>query len=182
MFKNSMVHLLPTKEAKDCLYKNRGTNKLNYHKGYLTQDYLNNSLNSESFHIYITSDDKPTNGEWFYDTRDKYISNNSLAITQFSKKIIATTDSLHYHVKVSNRRGLNDVISVKMPQPSISFIKKYIEEYNKSNIIIDVLVEYEEYFSQNKGDKLTINAISWTVGIAIVMGMFIGAFVRAMLD
>lgn len=29
---------------------------------------------------------------------------------------------------------------------------------------------------------LWIFAISWTVGIAIVMGMFIGSFVRAILD
>ena len=38
-----------------------------------------------------------------------------------------------------------------LPQPSQQFIQKYIEEYNKGNVITDVLVEYElvsneEYF------------------------------------
>lgn len=32
-----------------------------------------------------------------------------------------------------------------LPQPSQQFITKYIEEYNKGNIITDVLVEYDSY-------------------------------------
>ena len=41
--------------------------------------------------------------------------------------------------------------SLRLPQPSQQFIQKYIEEYNRGNIITDVLVEYElisneEYF------------------------------------
>ena len=32
---------------------------------------------------------------------------------------------------------------INLPQPSQQFIQKYIEEYNKGNIITDVLVEYE---------------------------------------
>ena len=41
--------------------------------------------------------------------------------------------------------------SLNLPQPSQQFIQKYIEEYNRGNIITDVLVEYElisneEYF------------------------------------
>ena len=30
-----------------------------------------------------------------------------------------------------------------LPQPSQQFIQKYIEEYNKGNVITDVLVEYD---------------------------------------
>ena len=33
--------------------------------------------------------------------------------------------------------------SFQLPQPSQSFIEKYVEEYNKGNVITDVLVEYE---------------------------------------
>ena len=41
--------------------------------------------------------------------------------------------------------------SLNLPQPSQQFIKKFVEEYNRGNIITDVLVEYElisneEYF------------------------------------
>ena len=40
---------------------------------------------------------------------------------------------------------------INLPQPSQQFIQKFVEEYNKGNIITDVLVEYElisneEYF------------------------------------
>ena len=55
-----------------------------------------------------------------------------------SEKIIATTD-------------ISLVKEYNLPQPSQQFIQKYIEEYNRGNIITDVLVEYElisneEYF------------------------------------
>ena len=41
--------------------------------------------------------------------------------------------------------------SLNLPQPSQQFIEKFVEEYNRGNIITDVLVEYElisneEYF------------------------------------
>jgi len=34
-------------------------------------------------------------------------------------------------------------LGLLLPQPSKSFIEKYVEEYNKGNQIVDVLVEYE---------------------------------------
>ena len=36
-----------------------------------------------------------------------------------------------------------------MPQPSEQFILKFIEEYNKGNVITDVLVEYENNRTNN---------------------------------
>ena len=51
-----------------------------------------------------------------------------------SEKIIATTD-------------ISLVKEYNLPQPSQQFIQKYIEEYNKGNIITDVLVEYESDFN-----------------------------------
>ena len=65
------------------------------------------------------------------------------------REVLATTDtSLYIHQK--------ETISLPervffLPQPSEQFIQKYIEEYNRGNIITDVLVEYElisneEYF------------------------------------
>ena len=69
-------------------------------------------------------------------------------------KIIATTDSSLRTIKceclATTFEGCSQCIEI-LPQPSQQFIKKFVEEYNKSNVITDVLVEYElvsneEYF------------------------------------
>ena len=38
---------------------------------------------------------------------------------------------------------------INLPQPSQQFIQKYIEEYNKGNVITDVLVEYNYFLDDN---------------------------------
>lgn len=82
--------------------------------------YLNNF-------IYILSDDKIEDGDWCYDEYNKIIfQNKSIGTPGMSKKIIATTNT-----------------SLNLPQPSQQFINKFIEEYNKGNMINDVLVEYD---------------------------------------
>ena len=63
------------------------------------------------------------------------------------REVLATTDETLY---LTFNNGKTDLKFV-LPKPSNSFISKYIEEYNKGNIITDVLVEYElvsneEYF------------------------------------
>ena len=57
-----------------------------------------------------------------------------------SEKIIATTD-------------ISLVKEYNLPQPSQQFIQKYIEEYNKGNIITDVLVEYEDIIYNPEKDR-----------------------------
>ena len=85
------------------------------------------------WNLYIISDDEiKENNTHFYNPHSGqlHISGNHtdyIAINKNGcKKIIATTD-----------------VSLGLPQPSRQFIEKYIEEYNKDNIITDVLVEYE---------------------------------------
>ena len=85
------------------------------------------------WNLYIISDDEiKENNTHFYNPHSGqlHISGNHtdyIAINKNGcKKIIATTD-----------------VSLGLPQPSQQFIQKYIEEYNKGNIITDVLVEYE---------------------------------------
>ena len=88
------------------------------------------------WNLYIISDDEiKENGTHFYNphsgqlhisgnhTDYKAVNNNGC------KKIIATTD-----------------VSLGLPQPSKQFIQKFVEEYNKGNIITDVLVEYETLY------------------------------------
>ena len=88
-------------------------------------------------HLYIISDDEIKEGDWFIDLKDNTIWQNKAkenmrkSIFPECKKIISTTDS-----------SLSQTSRAEIPQPSDSFIKKYIEEYNKGNIITDVLVEY----------------------------------------
>ena len=93
------------------------------------------------WNLYIISDDEiKENNTHFYNPHSGqvHISGNHtdyIAINKNGcKKVIATTN-----------------VSLDLPQPSQQFIQKYIEEYNKGNIITDVLVEYElisneEYF------------------------------------
>ena len=97
------------------------------------------------FHLYIISDDEIKKGDWkldiFMDNPKPILADKNYS-SVFTRKIIATTDTslktpLEYY-------GLNDV--AQLPQPS-QFITKYIEEYNKGNVITDVLVEYEQDYT-----------------------------------
>lgn len=93
-------------------------------------------------HLYILSDEEIKEGDWgighakgingigtgyyvFKHDNSNIAKVNALA--EGSKKIIATTDK-----------------SLGLASPSTSFIEKFVEEYNKDNVITDVMVEYEE--------------------------------------
>ena len=72
--------------------------------------------------------------------------NNFIGENGYNKVIATTNTSLYIHQK--------ETISLPervfyLPQPSQQFIQKYIEEYNKGNIITDVLVEYEYLLDDN---------------------------------
>ena len=108
---------------------------LSINQGYLIREFYN-SVSKSLQHLYITSDEEIKEGDWYifnvgYASGVKQadlddIENIHLEIDP--KKIIATTDT-----------------SLELPQPSQQFIEKYIEEYNKGNIITEVLIEVEEY-------------------------------------
>ena len=121
------------------------------------------------WNLYIISDDEiKENNTHFYNPHSGqlHISGNHtdyIAINKNGcKKIIATTD-----------------VSLGLPQPSQQFIQKYVEEYNKGNIITDVLIEYElisneEYFGNTVNpdndvpyfdEKLKINPKDNTITI-----------------
>ena len=131
------LHILPTDKP------SRLSFDFDDNKYLLTNDLVlfDNQNLLENRNIYITSDDEiKENNTHFYNlySGQLHISGNHtdyIAINKNGcKKIIATTD-----------------VSLGLPQPSDSFIKKYIEEYNKGSVITNVLVEYElisneEYF------------------------------------
>lgn len=111
-------------------------------------------------HLYIISNDEIKKGDWFiYDNKIyKSILTNGECITieggyglsflkTECKKIISTT----------NKLPLNDCTTPwtlehkYIPQPSQQFIEKYIECYNKGEIITDILVEYDKYIERFGG-------------------------------
>ena len=114
-------------------------------------------------HLYVLSDDEIKEGDWCYDLKNNCILQAKSSYEGMRiKKIIATTDT-----------------TLGLPQPSRQFIEKYIEEYNRGNIITDVLIEYElisneEYFGNTVNpdndvpyfdEKLKINPKDNTITI-----------------
>ena len=141
MLKRCKVVMLPTKEKSD-IFIGKTHSVLHY----------KNNIPDEEFksyqHLYIISDDEIKEGDWFYNIHSKIVGRAEFNFgkDELAKKIIATTNSSLWR---PSHKYASDVIL--LPQPSQQFIEKYIEEYNKGNIITDVLVEYElisneEYF------------------------------------
>ena len=99
------------------------------------------------------SDDEIKEGDWIYSRISKsvfqYFARETSKDREFHSKIIATTDeSLKIEGKcwcMKPEKGGCLECNKSLPQPSQSFIEKYVESYNKGQQIIDVLVEYEEW-------------------------------------
>lgn len=110
-----------------------------------------NILDSENQHLYILSDEEIKEGDYHVAIRivktngDKAIAFtdqeqlDAIAEIGGAKKIIATTDkSLKQEIF-----GLGETAMCSLPQPSTSFIEKFVDEYNKGNVITEVMVEYK---------------------------------------
>ena len=140
-FKRVQVIMLPTDKV--TIVKKNITNELKLSS-------LNNPLLWIPQHLYIISDDKIKKDDYYILFTDKALT--VLKCTgdgdYFNcKKIIATTDTsltiITSKTGYTVSKGPLYTIKEYLPQPSQQFIEKYIEEYNKGNIITDVLVEYE---------------------------------------
>ena len=141
-FKPSQVIMLLTNNY-TTIFKDIVDNKL-----YLSKDIKGkwdtdkewfNSYNKTRYqpqHLYIISDDKIEDG-------DLHITSDHSGFGFRKYKIIATTDtSLNYETPFYGMDEDNN-----FPQPSQQFIEKYIESYNKGEVITDVLVEYERHYN-----------------------------------
>jgi hypothetical protein len=112
-----------------------------------------------SQHLYILSDEEIKEGDWFVGFADGSIKpfvmqadESTVEINNWqlnkkgyssNKKIIATTDrSLKVFIHTTMAIDMDDCYE-SLPQPSQSFIEKFVEEYNKGNVITEVMVEYE---------------------------------------
>lgn len=90
-------------------------------------------------HLYIISDDEIEEGDWVRDSISNIRQADNADLNAQYPKVIATTDTSL--LKDYFQQSLNGVAC--LPQPSQSFIEKYITEYNKGNKIEEVEVEYE---------------------------------------
>ena len=135
MLKQCKVVMLPTNEAKGDFSKERIYPCLLKHSWMFDENETGKLIYSDSNirtptqlqHLYIILDDEIKEDDWCIDSdRNIFQHKNHFPISIGQRKIIATTDD-----------------SLGLPQPSQQFIQKYIEAYNKGNIITDVLVEYE---------------------------------------
>jgi len=107
-------------------------------------------------HLYILSDEEIKEGDWCYgmDGIFQYKGKVNIPDIELPKKIIATTDlSLDFgdYIETGQKRTWR-----VLPQPSQSFIEHFVEEYNKGNVITEVMVEYELYKLSNSGNTAAI--------------------------
>lgn len=150
-FKRAEVVMLPTNEKpeerigyfKDVL----NLNNSKYHKSLELFRSIDGINIPNPHHLYIISDDEPKLDEWGINTKNNVLfKSKGFSSDDYSKKyfkkIIATTDT-SLLINIGRYNDQNGKILQQLPQLSQQFIEKYIEEYNKGNIITDVLVEYE---------------------------------------
>lgn len=107
-----------------------GESKLNLHTetGLLRIGDDVKSLNKTAVNqnLFILSDEPAQVGEWVIDlgVNVMFQCKSSNFQRDGCSKVIATTDS-----------------SLGLPRPSDAFVQKFVEEYNKGNVITEVLVE-----------------------------------------
>lgn len=130
------------------------TDKLNKKNDICLFDYgLNIALKEDigypTQHLYFLSYEEIKEGDWVLSIWDNeweipYIlslKDSKLEYHSNAKKIIATTNpELYIHQKETISKPERIFY---LPRPSNSFIQKYVEEYNKGNVITEVMVEYE---------------------------------------
>lgn len=142
MWKNNHVVMLPTQSkavrlgqlvigAGNNLFSSRKSNDI----GSLT-----------AYELYITSNEEMKEGYYGLSALNEVVLIGKLYDKSLYKKIIATTDTSLEYIKHEtypngNTTGIRNLI--ELPQLSKEFIKIYIEEYNKGNVITKVMVEYE---------------------------------------
>jgi hypothetical protein len=99
-------------------------------------------------HLYFLSDEEIKEGDWYIwwtiGTSVQFgtviQAKNGMLAKAARAKIIATTDSSLQDFNFDPEKKLGNYL----PQPSQSFLEVFVKEYNKGNVIKEVMVEYEE--------------------------------------
>lgn len=155
-YKKAKIVMLTTNN-KTNLWESTKSNILRY-----SSACIDDMRQSNGYHLYIISDDEIKEGKenvWYYDSNFnkicKWIGESNTYVNKWFKKIIASTDTSLNEKDRFNGKSWNDLL----PQPSQQFIEKYIESYNKGEIITDVLVEYELGLNNIAGDYKNIEIL-----------------------
>jgi rRNA maturation endonuclease Nob1 len=107
---------------------------------------LSNKDNNNNYkHLYITSEEEIKKGDWGInlnkDTLYRLSSNDNIGGW---KKVIASTDKLEIGREHDDTVPFPKTRPVYLPTLKSTFVDKYIEQYNKDNVIEDVLIEMEQ--------------------------------------
>jgi hypothetical protein len=149
MYVKSKVVMLQVKEkvnGSNIIVKNEQFNSLGF-------GYGNGIKNAQ--HLYFISDKKIREGDTFiysYDNNNSYLL-TCLIITDLiiiSQERFNVGDISDWNKKYCKKVIASTNPSLNLPKPLQSFINKYITEYNKGNIIEEVMIEYEEYHGLNQ--------------------------------
>lgn len=148
--KKSSIVMLPT-EKLCCIIQGERSKLASNMVAQFSAEKVNNS-NYTGYHLYILSDDEIKEGDWFVCATHRDIEGNITykQIEKCTKRIIKEeievdileTEDWAYSPKRSKKIIATTDKNLNLPQPSQSFIKKYISEYNKGNIIEEVMVTY----------------------------------------
>ena len=168
--KKQLIMLSTNEKAK--MWLNKFSNQL--HIDTVEKENHENAINQ---HFYFLSDEEINGCDWYYypatNTIRKAIK-NSLGrlpkIVHDSKKIIATTDKsltkiVHVFDFLSQESGEIEVPA--LPKPSQEFIEKFVEEYNKGNVVTEVMVAYDHFKTAGEGvvTRLQVNQLDNTINI-----------------
>ena len=178
--------MLPTDYADNAILVFNGQYKFaEYHENqYFTQQYLKSigTGGTTSHHLYVLVDDEIKLNDYV----QTYHSRSTLPVIHHCVtegdvisakalgclKVIATTDKhlLALKFRRTKLEAMSNVLSGVRNKISSDFINLYVSEYNKGNIISEVLVEYEGAFDtsikvKSDGDKslfITLSKTTWT--------------------
>ena len=151
--KCGMVMLNANQESELCLsFKENSFGNLTDKKLVKIDSACYNLSNIKTQHLYITSNEEIKESDLFYNTFDDKIqkcTKHQLHDGKFAK-LRVYVEGGDYNESICKKIIATTDTSLGLPQPSQQFIEKYIEEYNKGNIITEVLVEVEEKYIESK--------------------------------
>ena len=130
-FKNAQVIMLPTQEKSNIYYNNN--DKLLQ----ICNELKTNTALKQNNYLYIVNDDVIQVGDYMLDTIQSYLENCLEIATKESLYLLNTPIQGWKKIITTTNKSLN------LPQPSDSFIQKYIDSYNTNDVITDILVEYD---------------------------------------
>lgn len=112
-------------------------------KGVLWGDSESGCKSELSFpqHLYfLSSDDEIKEGAYFYDLEVNQVFKQSGSL---SERVVMSSHNSHYINNTEKIISSTDK-SLGLPEPSKEWIEYFVSEYNKGNIITEVMVEYEK--------------------------------------